>query len=218
MPNNTAAQVRKNSARVSAEADLFHALRNENATPAEVKAAKAVFDHMTGGRRPGYRKAINVAIDEMLEARPEFTAEVVLPQVVPAEKPDFGKKVDEAPVVEEAPVEEVKAKPAKAEKAPARKVETVKNTPGAFVRQRRLTRRTRTVVAIFDLSHTEGMTERPDLTEAVLANPQSVNGAKYAVACEDHNSVIGVKNYEAAWRAGLDATTFCATCATAAQD
>ena len=194
MPNNTAAQVRKNTAREAALQNLLNALQGIKATPAEVQVARLAFDGLTSGRRPGYSKAITTVVEE-----------------VEAHRSAAAKAAVKAETKKEQAKSEKAAKP-KSEKVPARKVETVKNTPGAFVRQRRLARRTKTVVAIFDLGHAE-VTE--DLLAKVSANPLSVDGAKYAVACEDHDAVIGVKNYEAAWRAGLDATTFCATCATA---
>jgi hypothetical protein len=105
----------------------------------------------------------------------------------------------------------------KPEKAPARKVETVKNAPGNFLRQRRLVRRSHTSVAIFDLGHADNT-----FGEVVLPGTKPVEGeaptlAKYLVVCEDHDTRHGVKNYESAWRAALDPAGFCPTCKKAAK-
>jgi hypothetical protein len=101
------------------------------------------------------------------------------------------------------------AKPAKVavEKVPARKVETVKNAPGQFLRQRRLVRRTKTVVSIWDLSHADAAAKF-----GPVVIPGTETPAKYLVIDEDHGQQIGVKNYEAAWRIALDPAQFCTAC------
>lgn len=197
MPNADAKIARSNKARTEAMEKLAARLIEEKATSSEVLTAQRMFYDRTSGRRPGYAKAVDTVVADILAAR--------IPAVTAAVKAEKARE-EKTAAKSEAKAAKAAAKPAK---APARKVETVKSTPGAFLKQRRLARRTQTVVAIYDLT-----VEGADVK--VLPQPVA-EGSKYAVVCEDHGTATGVASYEKAWRAGLDATTVCAGCFEAAQ-
>lgn len=168
--------------------------------------------------RPGQAKAAPAPVAPVVdEAAFEAAAPVVEETVTPkeaaakvratakaaknAEKAAAKVKADEAKAAKTAA-----AAKAKAEKVPARKIETVKNAPGQFLRQRRLVRRTKSVVAIFDLQHADAAAK---FGEILLPDGSK---AKYLVVDEDHGQQVGVKNYESAWRIALDPAQFCTAC------
>lgn len=214
----------QSTAKINAIAAVKEELVALGANNGEQADALAKWVDLTSGRRPGYYAAHSKVIDEFRAAkglpvieRPGQTKAVPAPVAPVVDEAAFEAA---APVVEEKPAKAPKAaKPAKAEKpakevkapkepkTPARKVETVKNAPGQFLRQRRLVRRTKSVVAIFDLSHADA---------AAAFGPVMIPGtetpAKYLVVDEDHGQQIGVKNYESAWRIALDPAQFCTAC------
>jgi hypothetical protein len=210
------------TARVNAAAALAQELKDLNANNGEYADYMAMWSDLTSGRRPGYYAAHVKVVDE-------FRAAKGLPVI---ERPGQSKPAPApvAPVVDEAAFEAAAPKPAKStkkaaakpaapkpakvatpkpEKAPARKVDTVKNAPGQFLRQRRLVRRSKTVVAIYDLGHKDSTYGEIKTAEDTVA--------KYLVVCEDHSQQAGVKNYESAWRLALDPAQCCTQCAKAAQ-
>jgi hypothetical protein len=211
------------TARVNAAAALAQELKDLNATNGEYADYMAMWSDLTSGRRPGYYAAHVKVVDEFRAAKglpvierpgqskpaPAPVAPVVDEQAFEAAAPKPAKSTKKAAAKPAAPKPAKVATP-KPEKAPARKVDTVKNAPGQFLRQRRLVRRSKTVVAIYDLGH-------KDNTFGTVVLPDTENTpAKYLVVCEDHDCKHGVKNYESAWRAALDPAAFCTGCNDAA--
>jgi hypothetical protein len=219
------------TARVNAAAALAQELKDLNATNGEYADYMAMWSDLTSGRRPGYYAAHVKVVDEFRAAKglpaldrpgqskpaPEPTApeidEQAFEAAAPVDAPLTAKeqaKVDaKYAAAEKKAAKAAKAATPKPEKAPARKVDTVKNAPGQFLRQRRLVRRSKTVVAIYDLGHKDSTFGEIKTAEDTVA--------KYLVVCEDHSQQAGVKNYESAWRLALDPAQCCTECAKAAQ-
>lgn len=208
----------------TAKINAYNALSAElvalGASNSEQADLLARWTDMVSGRRPGYYAAHSTIVDEFRATkglppveRPGKSAKAApAPEPTPAPKTAKGKKAAPAKT---APAKSAKtpAKPkaAPAPKAPAREFEHVKNAPGQFCRQRRLVRRTKTVVSVWDLSHADAA---KTFGEVLLPGTKDV-AAKYLAFCEDHGTKVGTKNYEGGWRAALDPATFCKSCAKA---
>lgn len=210
-------------ARDNAVKALREALTGLDATAHEVVTAFDRWESLTGGKRPGYFAAQTKVLANLTADReagteaPANTAPVAPSPTAPAKGKGKAAAAPAAPAkgkgkgkAAEVPAPAKAAKAPAEPKVPARKVESVKATPGAYLKQRRLVRRTRTEVTIWDLTHA-------DSTFGVLLTADGVEG-KYVVVCEDHSAKVAVTSYEKAWKAALDpAQHVCSTCRKAAE-
>ena len=206
----------KPSARETALTELNARMDEHQATAAEKEQAVKVFDEASSGRRPGYTKAIEKAVNEVIGNRTPVAAAASAKEEAKATREgkfntDHYTRMAKDPEYRAEVLETAKQNLADkaAEKAEERKTAAAKPATERKPREAgaratreggkwdsRKNRETGTTVTVYD---------------AVTAQMDTTDG-KWATVCDDHGSVLNSKTYVAAKSAMTKPSDWCEGC------